>query len=334
MSENHSEPSEIYREKDTDLSRLQDEHVAVIGFGSHGKAHALNLRDSGVEVTIGLRKGSDTREEAAKNGLDVATPIKASEQASIIAIFVPDTIQREVYEEIKDQITAGDTLLFPHGFSIYFNQIEPEKRIDTILVAPKAPGEMVRSKYKNGYGTPGVIAVHQDATGIAKKKALAYSKAIGCTRAGVVETTFKEETVTDLFGEQALLCGGIPFLIMAAYETLVDNGYSREMAYFECLNEVYFVTQLMFEGGFDQLWSEASNTSEYGGLTRGEKIINQNLRKNLNQILDDVEQGTFAREWLNENQVGCPKYNNIKTIKREHDIERVGKSVRNSFDWT
>ncbi len=331
---NQDHQTRIYRESDGDIANLKDQVIGVLGFGSHGRAHALNLTDSGIDVVVGLKADSSSRKAVTQAGLEVMLPVEAAAQADIIAFFVPDTVQKQVYAAIESELEPGNTLLFPHGFSILFNQIEPPDHVDVSLVAPKAPGELVRQTYESGQGTPGVFAVDQDATGTARERALAYAKAIGCLRAGVVETTFREETVTDLFGEQAILCGGLPSLIMAAYETLVDNGYSREMAYFECLNEVFFVVDLMFSGGFDASFGEASNTSEYGGLTRGGDVIDSGVYENLEGILDAVEDGSFASEWISENHAGAPKYNRLKDQLREHDIETVGSHIRESFTWS
>ncbi len=331
MKKYNTKKEKIYTDMDAELKNIQNKTIAVIGFGSHGRAHALNLDDSGLEVIVGLRARSSSRNDAKNAGLTVMSPLEAAAEADIIAFFVPDTVQAELYDEIQEEIKPRDTLLFPHGFSIVFNQIELPADVDVSLVAPKAPGELVREKYKQGGGTPGVYAIDQDASGEAESNALAYAKAIGCTSGGLIETTFEEETITDLFGEQAILCGGVPYLIMSAYQTLIEHGYSREMAYFECLNELYYVVELMFEGGIDAVWSEASNTSEYGGLTRGKKVIDESISDNLEQILSDVEDGTFATEWIAENENGGPKFGRLKSMERDHDLEKIGEHIRRNL---
>ncbi|WP_290819246.1 ketol-acid reductoisomerase, partial [Halovivax sp.] len=270
---------------------------------------------------------------AEADGLRVTTPVEAAAQADVVSMLVPDTVQPAVYEAIEPHLEAGDTLQFAHGFNIHYNQIRPPEDVDVTMVAPKSPGHLVRRNYEAGEGTPGLLAVYQDATGEAKDEALAYAKAIGCTRAGVVETTFREETETDLFGEQAVLCGGVTELVKAGYETLVDAGYSPEMAYFECLNELKLIVDLMYEGGLAEMWDSVSDTAEYGGLSRGDAVVDDDVRENMEEVLEAVQDGTFAREWIVENQAGRPNYNQLYEAERTHEIEEVGAALRELFAW-
>ena len=323
----------IYYDDDADSTVLDDRTVAVLGYGSQGHAHAQNLDDSGVDVIVGLREGSSSREAAEADGLDVATPRNAAEAADVVSVLVPDTVQPAVYEQIEDVLEPGDTLQFAHGFNIHYGQIEPDEDVDVTMVAPKSPGHLVRRNFENDEGTPGLLAVYQDATGEARDVGLAYAKAIGCTRAGVVETTFREETETDLFGEQAVLCGGVTSLVKQGYETLVEAGYSREMAYFECLNELKLIVDLMYEGGLGEMWDSVSDTAEYGGLTRGDEVVDEHARENMEEILEAVQDGTFAREWINENQAGRPSYKQLRQAEKDHDIEDVGADLRALFAW-
>ena len=323
----------IYYDEDADTAHLDDATVAVIGYGSQGHAHAQNLNDSGIDVVVGLREGSSSRDAAKSDGLAVATPPEAAAQADVVSILVPDTIQPTVYEGIKDELDAGDTLQFAHGFNIHYNQIQPSDDVDVTLVAPKSPGHLVRRNYEADEGTPGLVAVYQDVTGDAKAQALAYAKAIGCTRAGTIETTFREETETDLFGEQAVLCGGVTSLVKQGYETLVEAGYSEEMAYFECMNELKLIVDLMYEGGLGEMWHSVSDTAEYGGLTRGDRIIDDHAREQMEEVLEEVQDGTFAQQWITENQAGRPNYDQIKTAEENHEIEEVGEELRGLFSW-
>jgi len=323
----------IYYDDDADTSHLNDATVAVIGYGSQGHAHAQNLNDSGIDVVVGLREGSSSREAAKSDGLDVATPPEAAAQADVVSILVPDTIQPAVYDQIEDELDAGDSLQFAHGFNIHYNQIQPGDDIDVTLVAPKSPGHLVRRNYEADEGTPGLVAVYQDVTGDAKDQALAYAKGIGCTRAGTIETTFREETETDLFGEQAVLCGGVTSLVKQGYETLVEAGYSEEMAYFECMNELKLIVDLMYEGGLGEMWHSVSDTAEYGGLTRGDRIIDDHAREQMEEVLEEVQDGTFAQQWITENQAGRPNYDQLKTAEENHDIEAVGEELRGLFSW-
>ena len=328
-----TEEATIYYDDDADSTVLDDQTVAVLGYGSQGHAHAQNLDDSGVDVVVGLKEGSSSRDAVRADGIDVTTPRNAAEQADIVSVLVPDTVQPTVYENIKGVLTEGDTLQFAHGFNIHYGQIEPDEGVDVTMVAPKAPGHLVRRNYENDQGTPGLLAVYRDSTGEAHDTALAYAEAIGCTRAGVVETTFREETETDLFGEQAVLCGGITALVKTGYETLVDAGYSPEMAYFECLNEMKLIVDLMYEGGNMEMWNSVSDTAEYGGLTRGDRVIDEHARERMEEVLEEVQDGTFAREWITENQAGRPSYRQLREAEQNHEIEAVGEDLRALFAW-
>jgi ketol-acid reductoisomerase len=321
----------VYDDSDTDASHIEDKTVAILGYGSQGHAQAQNLADSGVDVVVGLREGSSSRAEAEADGLTVATPDVAVADADITVMLVPDTVQPAVYEAVKEGLDAGDTLQFAHGFNIHYGQIEPPEDVDVTMVAPKSPGHLVRRTYKRGEGTPGLVAVYQDATGEAKDEALAYGQAVGCARAGIVETTFQEEVETDLFGEQAVLCGGVTEMVKAGFETLVDAGYAPEMAYFECLNELKLIVDLMYEGGHMEMWNSVSDTAEYGGLTRGEAVID---REGMEEILEEVQNGEFAREWINENQAHRPAYKQYRQAEQDHQIEQVGAELRKLFAWS
>ena len=320
----------VYYDDDADVSTVQDETVAVLGYGSQGHAHAQNLDDSGVDVVVGLRESSASRREAEADGLEVSTPANAAAAADRVVMLVPDTVQPAVYDDIRKGMDAGDTLQFAHGFNIHYGQIEPPEDVDVTMVAPKSPGHLVRRTYKRGEGVPGLLAVYQDATGEAHAEGLAYAKAIGCTRAGVIETSFQEETETDLFGEQAVLCGGVTEMVKAGFETLVDAGYAPEMAYFECLNELKLIVDLMYEGGHMGMWNSVSDTAEYGGLTRGEEIID---REGMQELLEGVQSGEFAREWISENQANRPAYRQYREAEQSHQIEQVGDRLRELFAW-
>jgi len=322
--------TEIYYDEDADVSNIEDKTVAILGYGSQGHAHALNLADSGVDVVVGLRKSSDSREAAEAEGLRVATPTQAAREADVVNMLVPDTVQPYVWEDIREELEAGDTLQFAHGFNIHYGQIEPPEDVDVTMVAPKSPGHLVRRTYERDEGTPGLLAVYQNASGQAFEEGLAYARAIGCTRAGVIETTFKEEVETDLFGEQAVLCGGVTEMVKAGFETLVDAGYSPEMAYFECLNELKLIVDLMYEGGHMEMWNSVSDTAEYGGLTRGEEVID---REGMEEILEGVQNGEFAREWISENQANRPAYKQYRQAEQDHQIEEVGERLRELFEW-
>ena len=320
----------VYDDGDADASYIEDKTVAVLGYGSQGHAQAQNLADSGVDVVVGLRERSSSRREAEADGLRVAVPDDAVAEADITVMLVPDTVQPAVFEAVEDGLEAGDTLQFAHGFNIHYGQIEPPEDVDVTMVAPKSPGHLVRRTYKRGEGTPGLIAIERDATGQARKEALAYAQAIGCARAGVIETSFREEVETDLFGEQAVLCGGVTEMVKAGFETLVDAGYAPEMAYFECLNELKLIVDLMYEGGHMEMWNSVSDTAEYGGLTRGEAVID---RDGMDTILAEVQNGEFAREWINENQAHRPAYKQYRDAEQNHQIEDVGERLRGLFAW-
>lgn len=327
------EKATIYYDEDADRTAIENKTVAVLGYGSQGHAHAQNLNDSGIDVVVGLREGSSSWEAAENDGLRVTTPPEAAAEADIVSVLVPDTVQPAVYDQIADGLEAGNTLQFAHGFNIHYGQIEPPVAVDVTMVAPKSPGHLVRRNYEADQGTPGLLAVYQDTTGEAKEEALAYAQAIGCARAGVVETTFREETETDLFGEQAVLCGGVTSLVKQSYETLVDAGYSPEMAYFECLNELKLIVDLMYEGGLAEMWNSVSDTAEYGGLTRGDRVVDEHARERMENVLEEVQNGEFAREWIAENQAGRPSYTQRRQAEMNHDIEAVGEDLRDLFAW-
>jgi len=328
MTEDEFDITPLYDE-DADPSFIEDKTVAVIGYGSQGEAQARNLHDSGVDVVVGLREGSSSRDDAREHGLDVAKTPKAVKRADVVQMLVPDTVQPAVYDEhVKPNLDEDDALMFSHGFNIHYSQIRPPEYVDVLMVAPKSPGDLVRQTYERGDGVPGLLAVEQDHTGDACDLGLAYAHAIGCTRSGVIETTFREETETDLFGEQAILCGGTSALIKASFETLVDAGYSPEMAYFECANELKLIVDLIFEGGLSGMRDNISDTAEYGDLTRGPRVIDDDVRDNLDEVLEEVQNGEFAREWINENQAGRPSYNQLKERDEEHLIEDVGGELR------
>jgi len=323
----------VYYDDDANSDAIADKTVAVLGYGSQGHAHAQNLDDSGVDVVVGLRKSSDSWAQAENDGLRVATPDDAAAEADVVSMLVPDTVQPAVFEAISDGLEEGDTLQFAHGFNIHYNQIHPPEGVDVTMIAPKTPGHLLRRNYVEDTGTPALLAVYQNTTGEAKEEALAYAQAIGCTRAGVVETSFQEEVETDLFGEQAVLCGGITSLIKKGYETLVDAGYSPEMAYFECLNEMKLIVDLMYEGGMAEMWDSVSDTAEYGGLAVGPDIVDEGVRENMDEALEQVQNGEFAREWIAENQAGRPSYTQLRQADKDHDIEEVGSRLRALFSW-
>jgi len=324
----------IYYDKDANLDLLKNKKIAVIGFGSQGHAHALNLKDSGMDVVVGLREGSKSRSKAQQQGLTVKTISEASQEADVIMLLVPDEVQPDLYKkEIEPNLTTGKMLMFAHGFNIHYFRIIPPKDIDVTMIAPKSPGHIVRREFVEGRGVPALIAVHQNYTGKAKDLALAYAKGIGVTRAGVIETTFKEETETDLFGEQAVLCGGVTALIKAGFETLVEAGYQPEIAYFECLNELKLIVDLIYEGGMSYMRYSISNTAEYGDYISHEKIITKEVRENMRQMLKDIQTGKFAKDWITENLAGRPYFYTMRRKESEHLIEKVGKELRKMMPW-
>jgi ketol-acid reductoisomerase len=321
-------------DKDADLSRLEGRTVAILGYGSQGHAHALNLKDSGVEVVVGLRAGSSSVEQATGVGLRVESVADAASAGDVVMVLLPDEKQAAVWEsEIRDGVAPGNLLMFAHGFSIHFGQIDPGPEVDVGMVAPKGPGHLVRRQFVEGNGVPGLVAVHQDASGQAHDLVLAYAKGIGCTRAGAIETSFKDETETDLFGEQAVLCGGVTELVRAGYETLVDAGYDPRLAYFECLHELKLIVDLMYEKGISGMRYSISNTAEYGDLTRGKRIIGAPTREAMQAILADIQSGEFAREWIAENQAGQENFQRLRAEQQDHQIEREGRQLRSMMDW-
>lgn len=326
--------TKVYYENDADLEVLKGKKIAVIGFGSQGHAHALNLRDSGLDVIVGELEGSASWKAAESQGLSVATAAEAAKAGDLIIFLTPDELQRAIYhQEIKPNLTAGNALFFAHGFNIHFFQIIPEPDIDVLMVAPKGPGRLVRQTYVEGQGVPALFAVYQDYTGKGRDTALAYAKGIGSARAGVLETTFKEETETDLFGEQVVLCGGTTELIKASFETLVEAGYQPEIAYFECLHELKLIVDLIYERGITGMRQAISNTAEYGDMSRGPRIINDDVRAEMKKILKEIQSGAFAREWVLENQAGRPVYNALSRQGREHVIEQIGSKLRAMMSW-
>ena len=325
---------QMFYDDDANLELLGDKTVAVIGYGSQGHAHALNLKDSGVSVVVGLREGSARRAEAEGQGLKVLTVPEAAKAGDLIVILINDEIQRQVFEtDIRPNLKEGNALVFAHGFSIHFQQVLPPANVDVFMVAPKGPGHLVRSVYIDGGGVPALLAVYQDATGRAHDVGLAYAKGIGGTRGGVIPTTFQEETETDLFGEQAVLCGGLTELIRAGFDTLVEAGYQPEIAYFECLHEVKLIVDLIYEGGIANMRSSISDTAEFGDLTKGSKVVTAETRERMKGLLSDIQTGKFAKEWLLENQVGRPVYSARKRQDEEHLIEEVGGKLRGMMSW-
>jgi ketol-acid reductoisomerase len=324
----------IYYDADASLDYLKDKTVAVLGYGSQGHAQAQNLRDSGCRVVVGLRPGSPSWARAEADGLEVLSVAEAAVRADIIQFLIPDETQPRVYrEEVAPHLAAGKALSFSHGFNIHYGQIVPPENVDVFMVAPKSPGHMLRRMYVDGMGVPALLAVHQDYTGNAKNLALAYAKAIGCTRAGALETTFREETETDLFGEQAVLCGGVSELIKAGFDTLVEAGYPPELAYFECLHELKLIVDLINEGGLTWMRYSVSNTAEYGDYMVGKRIINQAVREEMRKVLREVQSGEFAKQWILENQANRPVFNAIARQEREHLIEKVGAELRKMMPW-
>jgi ketol-acid reductoisomerase len=326
--------AKVYYDQDVDLGLLQGKAIAVVGFGSQGHAHALNLRDTGLDVTVALYAGSPSWGRAEEAGLRVTTVAEAAQKADIIVMLAPDQAQRHIYEEsIRPHLRSGQMLMFAHGFNIHYHQILPPPEVDVTMVAPKGPGHRLRELFVQGLGTPALLAVHQDASGNAKALALAYAKGIGCTRAGVIETTFAEETETDLFGEQVVLCGGVSALIKAAFETLVEAGYQPEVAYFECLHELKLIVDLIYEGGLSYMRYSVSDTAEYGDYTRGPRVIDEHVRQTMKKILEEVRSGEFAREWILENQAGRPAFLAMRQRDAQHPIEQVGRQLRSMMPW-
>ena len=324
----------VYYDKDADLNILKDKVVAIIGYGSQGHAHAQNLRDSGVQVIIGQRPGGPNWHLAREHGFEPVSAAEAAKKADLIQILVQDQYQPKVYqEEILPNLTAGKTLVFGHGFNIHYNQIIPPKDVDVVMVAPKGPGHLVRREFEKGGGVPCLVAVHQDATGQALAKALAYAAGVGGTRSGVLETTFREETETDLFGEQAVLCGGVSELIRAGFETLVKAGYQPEIAFFECMHELKLIVDLLYEGGFKKMHHSISDTAEYGDYVTGPRVINDESRKAMQKVLEEIQDGTFARNWILENKANLPFFLARRRQSHEHQVEQVGDSLRGMMAW-
>ncbi len=327
-------PAKIYYDQDADLSLLKGKKIAVIGYGSQGHAHALNLKDSGQDVVVGLYKGSRSWAKAEKERLRVATVAEAAQMGDIIMILLPDQAHRATFEEsIKGSLTKGKTLMVAHGFSIHFNQVVPPPDVDVSMIAPKAPGHVMRDLFTQGPGVPALLAVQQDVSGKAREVALAYAKGVGCTRAGVIETSFKEETETDLFGEQTVLCGGISALIKAGFETLVEAGYQPEIAYFECMHEMKLIVDLFYQGGLAYMRYSVSDTAEYGDYTRGPRIVSPEVRAEMQRILREIQSGQFAREWVLENQANRAGFLAMRRMEATHPIEEVGKRLRGMMSW-
>jgi ketol-acid reductoisomerase len=323
----------IYYDKDADLGVLKGKKVAIIGFGSQGHAQALNLRDSGVDVIVSEMPGTPNYEAAVKYGFKPVAAAEAAQQAQVIQILTQDHVQAKLYENDLKPHMGGKTLLFSHGFNIHYGQIVPAPNVDVVMVAPKGPGHLVRSEYEKGAGVPCLVAVHQDASGNALATALAYAKGIGATRAAVLETTFKEETETDLFGEQCVLCGGVSELVKAGFDTLVEAGYAPEIAYYECLHELKLIVDLFYQGGISYMRYSVSDTAEFGDYTRGKRIVTEETREEMRLILEEVQTGEFAREWILENQAGRPVFNALRRMEAEHPIEEVGKKLRGLMSW-
>jgi len=324
----------MYYDTDADPEVLRGSRIAVLGFGSQGHAHAINLKESGYEVVVGLPETSRSRSAVKDAGLTVMTPAEAVKQADVVMVLVPDTAQADLYEaDIAPNLKGGAMLMFAHGFNIHFNQVKPPAGIDVSMVAPKGPGHLVRSTYAAGQGVPCLFAVHQDATGNARARTLAYARGIGGTRAGVLETTFKEETETDLFGEQAVLCGGVSSLVKTGFETLVEAGYQPELAYFEVCHELKLIVDLMYQGGLNYMRYSVSDTAEFGDYVSGPRVINQQVREAMRQVLREIQDGTFARRWIEENAAGRPNYVEFKQADQHHQIEQVGAELREKMSW-
>src|ERR1700681_16844 len=325
--------AKMYYDQDADLALIRAKKVAVIGYGSQGHAHALNLKDSGVKVQVGLSLTSKSKSKAEGHGLTVTTPAEAAEWADVVMILVPDTTAPAVYKDIEPYMTKGKMLMFAHGFNIRFGTVKPSPDIDVTMIAPKAPGHRVRELYVEGSGTPALLAVHQDATGKARALALSYAKGIGVTRAAVIETTFTEETETDLFGEQAVLCGGVTALVKAGFETLVNAGYQPEVAYFECMHELKLIVDLMYQGGLSYMRYSVSDTAEYGDYVSGPKVVDERTRETMRKLLSDIRDGSFAKRWIEESEAGRPNFVEYRDEEQHLPIERVGAELRSKMGW-
>jgi ketol-acid reductoisomerase len=323
----------MYSEADVDTGVLRDRQITILGYGSQGRAHALNLRDSGFRVVLGLRRNGASWAQAVADGLTVMEPVEAVREAAIVAFLTPDMVQKELYGQVIESIPDSATLLFAHGFAVHFRQIEPRGDLNVVLIAPKGPGGLVRRQYEEGHGVPCLVAVHQDATGGALQLALAYAAGIGGARAGVIETTFAEETETDLFGEQAVLCGGATELIVAGFETLVDAGYQPEVAYYEVMHELKLIVDLLHEGGLRKMYKFISDTAAYGDMVSGPRVVDSHSRAAMKDVLKDIQDGTFARNWIAENEAGMPEFRRMLQEDLEHPIEKVGADLRGRMDW-
>jgi ketol-acid reductoisomerase len=323
----------LYTEADADAGALRGEKIAVLGYGSQGRAHAMNLRDSGYDVVIGVRPDGNTTPKAQRDGFTVKAPAEAVKGCGLVAFLAPDLAQGQLYKDIEPNLKKGATLLFAHGFNIHYKLVQPRADLDVILIAPKGPGDLVRRQYEQGRGVPCLLAVAQDASGKAKARALAYAHGIGGTRGGVLETTFREETETDLFGEQAVLCGGATELIVRGFQTLVEAGYQPEVAYFECMHEMKLIVDLLHEGGLKKMHQYVSDTAKYGDLTRGPRIIDSHVRENMKQVLKEVQDGTFAKQWIEENRTGQKNYKRLMQEDLDQGIEKVGKELRGRMSW-
>lgn len=323
----------VYYDADADLEKLRSKKIAIIGYGSQGHAHANNLKDSGFDVVVGLRDGSGSTKKAEQFGLEVADVSAAVAQSDVVMMLCPDELMGAIYSEIESDFKEGATMAFAHGFNIHFGYIKPREDLNVIMIAPKGPGHLVRSTFESGAGVPCLIAIHQDPTGDAKEISLAYASGVGGGRAGIIETTFKEETETDLFGEQAVLCGGATSLVQAGFETLVEAGYAPEMAYFECLHELKLIVDLMYEGGIADMRYSISNTAEFGDVTRGPRIVNEQTKAEMKKILHEIQSGEFAREWMEENATGGKRFPELRRKGQEHQIEEVGAKLRSMMSW-
>jgi ketol-acid reductoisomerase len=324
----------IYHERDADPAALEGQRIAVLGYGSQGHAHALNLRDSGHDVRVGLREGSRSRPAAEEAGLPVMETADAVREADVVMVLLPDTAQAKAYaEDIAPGLEAGNMLMFAHGFNIHFGQVEPPEGVDVTMIAPKGPGHLVRRTYEQGIGTPALVAVHRDATGTALARALAYGAGIGAARAGIIETTFEEETETDLFGEQTVLCGGVSELVRSGFDTLVEAGYQPEIAYFECLHELKLIVDLFYEGGLNWMRYSVSDTAEYGDYTRGPRIIDDRVREEMRRVLGEIRDGSFAKEWIGEAEQGFPTFHRLRSAARSTRLEEVGRELRRMMPW-